>query len=67
MVKIKHRDFIGAAPVMPCQNSSETRISKIKERLWNLCKKKIRTKNQTINWKLTRLTLSIRKQTRKRC
>ena len=22
MVKIKHRDFIGAAPVMPCQNSS---------------------------------------------
>ena len=22
MVKRKHRDFIGAAPVMPCQNSS---------------------------------------------
>ena len=22
MVKIKHKDFIGAAPVMPCQNSS---------------------------------------------
>ena len=22
MVKIKHKDFIGAVPVMPCQNSS---------------------------------------------
>ena len=22
MVKIKHKDFIGAAPIMPCQNSS---------------------------------------------
>ena len=22
MVKRKHKDFIGAAPVMPCQNSS---------------------------------------------
>ena len=39
MVKIKHRDFIGAAPVMPCQNSSETRISKIKKD-YEICAKR---------------------------
>ena len=47
--------------------TQEIRISKPKKDYEICTKRKFRTKNQTNDWKLTRWTLSIRKQTRKRC
>ena len=47
--------------------TQEIRISKLKKKIEICTKRKCRTKNQTIDWKLTRWTLSIRKQTRERC
>ena len=38
------------------------------KKAYEICtKRKFRTKNQTNDWKLTKWTLSIRKQTSKRC